>query len=97
MSHSRVDVLRESQWPLLRSSCHLSFGTDGRSLGSRSAPQPEIPSRGWSLDSALLRYVLERDAAGAVGDDAARLQAAIADVLEQPSHCRLAGTDSSSA
>src|SRR3712207_1375232 len=42
-----------SQWAPVKSSCHCSFGTDGRSLGSRSTPQPGMRALSSSGDSAI--------------------------------------------
>ena len=45
-----------SQCAPLRSGSNRSRGTDGRSLGSRSAPQPGMRARNSSLDSASFGF-----------------------------------------
>src|SRR5215212_6396840 len=40
--------LGKVQWAPVAEGSNRSFGTDGRSLGSRSTPQPGIRARSWS-------------------------------------------------
>src|SRR5215212_2376117 len=41
----------KSQWAPVAEGSNRSFGADGRSLGSRSTPQPGIRARSWSAVS----------------------------------------------